>query len=915
KHNIIVIAQLFEDQLAKDDPRITLHCFQTFLLEHQKDLYAVDKQKVSLLMREQLQDTFRDAQEPFFTVPEFIDFLFSKQNDALDPQHNEVDQDMTQPLVNYWIASSHNTYLTGDQVKSESSTEAYARCLKMGCRCIELDCWDGPDNMPRVYHGRTLTSKIKFIEVLRTIKEHAFVTSEYPVILSIENHCSLPQQRNMAVAFLEVLGDMLLVEPIERDGTQMPSPSQLKRRIIIKHKKPPDEHEEIIFQRDEGIDFDINNTVKNGILHLEDPVDHTHRKKWRPHFFMLTQNKMYYSEVQSEEDEDSDTYTKESVPNEEIDFGEEWFHGKLLNGFTEAEELLHQSYLGEGSFLVHESEMFVGDYSLSFWRQGTVHHCHIMSRQEKGQTKYFLCDAISFDNIYNLITYYQSHQLRSSEFSLCLAQPVPWTDKHEEKEWFHSNMTRTQAEEMLKKVPYDGAYLVRPSERENFFAISFRAENKIKHCRIKQDGRLYTIGTAQFASLVELVNYYGKYTLYRKVRLKYPVNEEVALRIGGSVEDMPTGSVRKGSIDLVTADITSLTNRSDEFMFRIVSPYQNNPIDVAAASKEEMLDWVQKIQETVQSANDTLQSSKKLKKQLKIAKELSSLIIYCKTVPFIQEKFGNFTEMSSFPETKIQKYIGPEKCKLLLNYHRTQFSRVYPKGSRIDSSNYDPLKIWNVGVQMVALNYQTADRAMQLNHARFLQNGKCGYVLKPKCMFDDNFDPFDRRTLQDVEPLTLLIKVIAARHLRKKSKGIVNPFIEIETIGAEYDCNLFKTSTKDNGLNPVWNETFKLTVYNPELAMIRFVVQHEDMFGDPDFLVQAAYPITCLRTGYRSICLKNEFSEVLELSCLLLHIDIQKHPQEDLSPDPNPPSETLTNDQQRTAFQTYQGTILRRSSR
>lgn len=61
---------------------------------------------------------------------------------------------------------------------------------------------------------------------------------------------------------------------------------------------------------------------------------------------------------------------------------------------------------------------------------------------------------------------------------------------------------------------------------------------------------------------------------------------------------------------------------------------------------------------------------------------------------------------------------------IMLTYHQKQCSRVYPKGSRIDSSNYDPMKMWNAGVQMVALNYQKADRAMQLNHARFLQNGR-----------------------------------------------------------------------------------------------------------------------------------------------------------------------------------------------
>ena len=71
-----------------------------------------------------------------------------------------------------------------------------------------MDCWDGPDGKPVIYHGRTLTSKIRFIDVVKAIKDHAFVTSEYPLILSIENHCSLKQQQYMAEAFRQVFGGL-----------------------------------------------------------------------------------------------------------------------------------------------------------------------------------------------------------------------------------------------------------------------------------------------------------------------------------------------------------------------------------------------------------------------------------------------------------------------------------------------------------------------------------------------------------------------------------------------------------------------------------------------------------------------------------------------------------------------------------
>lgn len=173
----------------------------------------------------------------------FLRYLMSDDNAIVAPEKLDLHMDMNQPLNHYFINSSHNTYLTGHQLRGKSSVDMYRQCLLAGCRCVELDCWNGKtDEEPIITHGYTVVTEISFKEVLEAINESAFKTSSYPVILSFENHCSPRQQAKMVQYCKEIFSsDVLLTDPLSDypldPNAPLPSPSQLMRRIIIKNKK------------------------------------------------------------------------------------------------------------------------------------------------------------------------------------------------------------------------------------------------------------------------------------------------------------------------------------------------------------------------------------------------------------------------------------------------------------------------------------------------------------------------------------------------------------------------------------------------------------------------------------------------------------------------------------------------------
>ncbi|KAI3385216.1 hypothetical protein SNEBB_001958 [Seison nebaliae] len=717
------IQSLFND-LSSGTNYINIDGLVKFLNEKQRDprlneiLFPFHNREYSLQLIKMYEPNPENRRKERLGLDGFCKYLMSDDNAPVFLDRLEIYQDMTKPLSHYLINSSHNTYLVGRQFGGRSSVEMYRQVLLAGCRCIELDCWDGKgeDQEPIITHGKAMCTDILFKDVIYAINETAFVTSEYPVILSFENHCCKKQQFKLAKYCKDSFGDKLLSKPLEQyplePNVPLPSPEDLKYKILIKNKR-----------------------IKNAI----------------------------------------NFNSKRSKELEEQGEGEE---GEVVDHYDDDEDDDDNE---------NENTTSLNNNNISSSSQLT-----------KTSTTTFSNSTITNNNNNNNNTNNNNGNNNSN---------------------FTSNSVLSVTTRKLS-------------------SSFMRTSTDVKHVNdmittIEESGRLN----------------------HRIISTNDNGNDLTNNVNGNNMLDCLD--------DSLTNERTTKNHHGSNMLKKMGEGLKliSNTKKDSTLTKEQEEELMSKYKYTGATTN--------------IHQDLSDLVNYTQPVKFqtfldSEERSLHF-QMSSFNENVALSLLKQFPVDFV-NYNKRQLSRIYPKGGRVDSSNFMPQIFWNAGCQMVSLNFQTPDLGIQINQGKFEYNNNCGYLLKPNFMIreDRQFDPFSESAVDGVIAAYCSIKIISGQFLSDKKIGT---YVEVDMYGLPTDTirREFKTKTvPNNGLNPQYNEEpfeFRKIVL-PDLAVIRIAVYEETN----KLIGQRVLPLDGLQAGYRHVSLRTEANFPMSLPTVFIHI-------------------------------------------
>ncbi|KAF0908601.1 hypothetical protein E2562_026649 [Oryza meyeriana var. granulata] len=243
--------------------------------------------------------------------------------------------------------------------------------------------------------------------------------------------------------------------------------------------------------------------------------------------------------------------------------------------------------------------------------------------------------------------------------------------------------------------------------------------------------------------------------------------------------------------------------------------------------------------------------------------------------------------LKSDPEKVRRLSLSEQQLAKVADHHGTDIVRftqrnllrIYPKGTRVTSSNYNPFLGWVHGAQMVAFNMQGYGRALWLMHGFYKANGGCGYVKKPDFLMRTEPEVFDPK--KDITPKkTLKVKVYMGDGWRMDFKQThfdqYSPpdfYARVGIAGVPADSVMKKTKAIEDNWVPVWEEDFTFPLTVPEIALLRVEVHEYDMSEKDDFGGQTVLPVSELLPGIRAVALFDRKGNKLNNVKLLMRFE------------------------------------------
>ena len=757
---------------------------------------------------------------------EFVNVLVDRNiNSVYNHDLFAIHQDMDLPLNQYFIYSSHNTYLTG--LHSTYSIEMYNYCLKNGCRMVELECWDSQDG-PIVTHWHFRVSKLKFKDVLINIKKYGFHKSCFPVILSLENHCNDVNQTIMFNELKDIFNDNeLFLIDTEHPPLIYPSPNQLKNILILMCRRKRFLQNVIISSTQNR----LNSVLQNTPLESND----------------LNQSNQVRKST-----------TDDNIPKLAD-------NNKELNNLVKPVDIIPEIQEGNSK----ENSMDEGD--LVNENKNNISTTELKKFKLKSNLE------IRCESAKNITTFNELNSKQNADRNYLTNEENVIGITEEIKGEIYQKIEGSEVRRVKTKSSDKNIKETQESETK------IQTENKIKLINSTKNN------TFQFKQdYIE-----DEEVKLKNIAIDMKEGESFNFYNGRSVKDGDTKNLQVGTNKNVQSFLSESEMNSEleidlrknsfklhnDFIKKLKSKYNVRVDNPKQKLKNHQFDDNKSLKEAFLNLQE-LQAMKKMEKHKTIA-TLSSLIGMI-GVQFERGDFDNLKylpwEVVSLSETEYSLLTSTFKGKLnAIRYCQNSFLKVYPDLFREGSSNHNPIKTWQYGTQISALNLQgTNEDYILINKIFFKINGgsRSGYILKPAFIrnLDLNIENLENRYLRPA--FKIKFKVLSGFYLHtcfpsnSKIKGI---YVEVSVKGSDADDenpSLITTTIEENFLHPVWkSNSVEFEIYDPDLSF--FIVKLFSKNGKL-LLARGVIPIRILNLGYRILDLYDMACTKFDQSFLII---------------------------------------------